>query len=238
MLIIKKQTVFNVIFTIALVFAFGLNFIPDAQTYTTAAPVTSGKIIVIDAGHGSPDGGAVSNSGTLEKDLNLKISKRLGSLLQQSGAYVIYTRSDDNSIADDLNAKIRDIKRSDMRNRKDIKNNSGADLFVSIHMNFFEDPQYSGAQVFYKGTCAQSKMLAESIQQYIKDFADNTNTREAKDSKNSIFILNDSNLPSVLVECGFLSNAAEESKLKTADYQDKIAFSIFSGISNYFTNNT
>lgn len=237
MFIIKKQKIFNVIFAVALICSLGLNFLPKTQSIETAAPITSGKVIVIDAGHGTPDGGAIGYSGTLEKDLNLQIAKRLGSFLQQAGVHVLYTREDDNAVADNLDEKIREIKRSDLKNRKDMKSNSNADLFVSIHMNKFEDSQYKGAQVFYPGNSAESKLLAESVQNFIKNIADSTNTREAKDSKNSIFVLTDSEIPSVLVECGFISNPEEEEKLKTSAYQDNLAFAIFCGITQYFTNN-
>lgn len=238
MILIKKQTLFNLIFTIALIFSFGLNLNPILKTNETAAPLTLGKVIVIDPGHGSPDGGATGYSGSLEKDINLDIAKKLGSYLQQSGAHVIYTREDDNAVTDNLEAKIKEIKRADLSNRKNIKNNSGADLFISIHMNKFEQSKYRGAQVFYPGNCPESKKLAQIIQQSITDFADNSNYREAKDSKNDIFILKDSKIPSVLVECGFLSNPEEEAKLLTQEYQSEIAYAIFGGISRYLAKTT
>lgn len=233
MIVIRKQTLYNLIFAIALIFSFGLNFNPLLRTNETAAPLTLGKVVVIDPGHGSPDGGATGHSGTLEKDINLAIAKKLGSYLQQGGAHVIYTREDDNAVTDNLNAKIKEIKRADLSNRKNLKNNSGADLFISIHMNKFEQSKYKGAQVFYPGNSPESKKLAETIQQSITEFADNTNCREAKDSKNDIFILNDSKIPSVLVECGFLSNPEEEAKLMSQEYQSEIAYAIFGGISRY-----
>ncbi|MBR2405395.1 MAG: N-acetylmuramoyl-L-alanine amidase CwlD, partial [Clostridia bacterium] len=201
-------------------------------------PLTFGRVIVIDPGHGSPDGGATGYSGSLEKDINLDIAKKLGSYLQQGGAYVIYTREDDNAVTDNLEAKIKEIKRADLANRKNIKNNSGADLFISIHMNKFEQSKYKGAQVFYPGNSLESKELAQTIQQSITEFADNSNYREAKDSKNDIFILKDSKIPSVLVECGFLSNPEEEAKLLTQEYQSEIAYAIFGGISRYLAKTT
>lgn len=233
MIVIRKQTLYNFIFAIALIFSFGLNFNPLLRTNETAAPLTFGKVVVIDPGHGSPDGGATGHSGTLEKDINLAIANKLGSYLQQGGAHVIYTREDDNAVTDNLNAKIKEIKRADLSNRKNLKNNSGADLFISIHMNKFEQSKYKGAQVFYPGNSPESKKLAETIQQSITEFADNTNYREAKDSNNDIFILNDSKIPSVLVECGFLSNPEEEAKLMSQEYQSEIAYAIFGGISRY-----
>lgn len=198
---------------------------------TTAVPVNK-KIIVIDAGHGNPDGGAVSPDGTLEKDINLDVAKRLYSLLEKTGAYVIMTRLDDNAVTDDLDAKIREIKRKDLKNRRDIRDNSDADLFVSIHMNKFEQPQYYGAQVFYSETPENSKELAESIQSELIALADPSNTRSPKKAE-GIFILKNSKIPSVLIECGFLSNPSELEKLKTDEYRDTLAWSIYCGIVKY-----
>ncbi len=236
MFFLSKKQIFNIFFASALILSISVNFFPSAETKETAAPPISGKVIVLDAGHGSPDGGGVGISGVLEKDLNLKITKLVGNYLTQSGAKVIYTREDDNSIADDLTKKLREIKRSDLKNRKEIKNNSGADLFISIHMNKFDQPQYKGAQVFYQKGSEESKKLAENIQEKIKAFADAENSRVAKSSDKSIFLLNDSSITSALVECGFLSNPQEEKKLQSKRYQEEIAFAIFSGINEYISN--
>lgn len=234
---LNKQRIYNILFSVALVLAvismFSFN---DGMLYPVMSVPVSGKIIVIDAGHGTPDGGATGVSGAKEKDINLYIAKNLGNYLMQSGAVVIYTREDDGTIADNLDDTIRNIKRNDMSKRKNIRDNSNADMFISIHMNIYSDPKYSGAQVFYKGENAESRMLANSIQNQIKSFVDPANTREAKNSKNEIFILNDSKIPSVLVECGFLSNPGEEKKLLTESYRDEISYAIYSGILKYLSN--
>lgn len=198
---------------------------------TASLPINK-RIIVIDAGHGTPDGGAVSDSGTPEKDINLDVANRLCALLEKTGAYVIMTRLDDNAVTDDLNAKIRDIKRSDLKNRRDIRDNSDADLFVSIHMNKFERPQYYGAQVFYAKTPSESKRLADSIQGELIELADPSNTRASKEA-DGIFILENSDIPAVLVECGFLSNPEEARKLETDKYRDTLAWAVYCGIVKY-----
>ena len=190
------------------------------------------KIIVIDAGHGSPDGGAVADNGTMEKDINLDVANRLCALLEKTGAYVIMTRLDDNAVTDDLNANIMEIKRRDLKNRRDIRDNSDADLFVSIHMNKFEKPQYYGAQVFYSKTPDESKKLAESIQSELINLADPSNTRVPKKA-DGIFILENSKIPSVLVECGFLSNPEEAHKLETDKDRDTLARAVYCGIVKY-----
>lgn len=216
-----------------LVISLGVYFNDNHRYETSVSPLTAGINVIIDPGHGIPDGGAVGISGSVEHEINLKISQKIGDLLQQSGANVIYTREDENSIADKSETKIRDIKKSDMRNRKKIKDNSDADLFISIHMNKFDSPQYCGAQVFYDSESEDSKRLAESIQKYLHDYADKENTRTAQKCENSIYLLKNSKYPSVVVECGFISNPIEEKRLQEESYQDKIAFSVYCGIINY-----
>lgn len=233
---LKKQHIYNFIFVICLVISLIIAITNHTKpTIPTSSTILSGRIIVIDAGHGTPDSGTVGYSGSKEKDINLSVAKRLGNLFIQSGAHVVYTREDDGTIAENLDDTIRNIKRNDMAKRKDIRDNSGADLFISVHMNYFTDPKYRGAQVFYKGSCTESKKLAELIQKNIKEFIDVSNTREAKNSENKIFILNDSKLPSVLVECGFLSNPEEEKNLLNSSYQNDMAYAIFGGVLKYFS---
>ncbi len=233
-IIFKKQYICNSVFAVCLFLSFAVALYNHIKpSLPASATVLNGKIIIVDAGHGTPDNGTTGYSGSREKDINLSVAKKLGNLLMQSGAYVIYTREDDGTIAQNLDDTIRNIKRSDMSKRKTIRDNSGADIFISIHMNYFTDPKYTGAQVFYKSACDESKKLAESIQKSIKKSVDKSNTRKAKDSKNSIFILNDSKLPSVLIECGFLSNPDEEKKLIQDSYQNDMAYAILGGILKY-----
>lgn len=194
----------------------------------------NGRIIVIDAGHGLPDGGAVSENGTVEQGLNLDIAKRLQHMLEQSGAYVLMTRADENSVADNLDTKIREIKRSDLKFRKSLRDSSGCDAFISIHMNKFEQSKYKGAQVFYSKTQVNSKLLGNCLQNSLIEIADPDNKRVAKEADNSIFILKNSDTPSVIVECGFISNAEEEAKLNSEEYREKLAYSIYNGICSYF----
>ena len=204
------------------------------ESIVVSALPFNGKIIVIDAGHGIPDGGAVGISGTIEQSLNLDIALKLQHMLEQSGAYVILTRADENAVAEDLSAKIRDIKRSDLKYRRDMRDNSGCDAFISIHMNKFEQEKYSGAQVFYSASPESSKILGDCIQQKLISVADPQNTRVAKVADSGIFILKNSNVPSAIVECGFLSNIEEEQKLGTEQYREQLAYAIYHGITDYF----
>ena len=194
----------------------------------------NGRIIVIDAGHGLPDGGAVSENGTVEQGLNLDIAKRLQHMLEQSGAYVLMTRADENSVAENLDTKIREIKRNDLKFRKSLRDSSRCDAFISIHMNKFEQSKYKGAQVFYSKTPVNSKLLGNCLQNSLIEIADPDNKRVAKEADNSIFILKNSDTPSVIVECGFISNAEEEAKLNSEEYREKLAYSIYNGICSYF----
>ena len=192
------------------------------------------KTIIIDAGHGGVDGGAVSKEGVSEKDINLSIAKYLESYLTQSGAKVIMTRTKDESIHSKNAKTINEKKKSDLLNRKDKVNSSGADLFISIHQNYFTESKYSGAQVFYEPKSPQSKTCALIIQNSLKDNADNSNLRLPMQIDSSKMLFKDLKTPAVLVECGFLSNPEEASMLSSKEYQQKLAFSIYLGIIQYF----
>ena len=216
--------------------SLAVNIANFTKAEQTLAVPPSGKCVILDAGHGAPDGGAVGISGVLEKDINLKITKKLQRLLEQSGTYVIMTRTDDNNTAPDNKGKIRDIKRADLKARREYKNTPNADIFVSIHMNKFPEQKYKGAQVFYARSPQNSKILGETVQKSFTENLDTSNTRVAKTADNSIYNLKDSKIPSIIAECGFLSNPEEEKLLKSDEYQNKIAWAIYLGINDYFEN--
>ena len=202
-------------------------------TVETAALPCTGRRIIIDAGHGEPDGGAVGNSGVLEKDLNLAISRFLQGYLEQSGAEVVVTRPDDNGIYEPDSKTIRQKKRSDLANREKIIKQSDADLFVSIHMNKFSDAKYSGTQVFYSANHSESKPLAEALQKSLISILEPASEREIKKAGKDIYLLSKTEIPGVLVECGFLSNDREEKLLIKEAYQKKTAWAIYCGIVSY-----
>ena len=184
----------------------------------------SKKIILIDAGHGGADPGKVS--GTIEeKNINLEIAKMLQKYLEQADATVFMTRVDDSDLAR--------TKKSDMHSRKLIANTSSSDIFVSIHQNSFPKSSVQGAQVFYFNTSNNSKRLAECIQKEIKDFVINNNKYEVKENSN-YYVLKQTTMPAVIVECGFLSNPYEKDKLTDPNYQDRLAWAIYMGIVDYF----
>lgn len=183
--------------------------------------------IVLDAGHGGWDPGKTGTQGENEKVLNLAIVEKLASHLEQSGAEVILTRTGD----DALGGK----KQADMAERRRIANESDADILVSIHQNAFPSAKAKGAQVFYYSGSAEGKRLAESVQESLRQRVDGSNQRQAKENQ-AYYILRTTEIPAVIVECGFLSNQEEETLLNDSAYQEKLAWAIYCGILDYFEN--
>ena len=185
-------------------------------------------------GHGKPDEGAQSSTGTTEAATNLKIALKLQNLLEQSGCTVILTRSDENAIYDLDKTTLREKKISDIRNRVKIGNENSADIFVSIHLNAFEQSKYYGAQTFYPKGKDDGKELAQFVQDELKRVVDEDNDRKIK-PRDDIYLLKNAKMPSILIECGFLSNEKESQLLADSKYQDKIAWAIYVGIQKYLT---
>lgn len=195
-------------------------------------PITN-KVVVLDAGHGKPDEGAQSSTGTTEAATNLKIALKVQNLLEQAGCTVILTRSDENAIYD-LDAKtLKQKKVSDIHNRVKIGNSSSADIFVSIHLNKIPQEQYDGWQTFYKKGNEQGQKLATSIQNNLNQAIQKENKRVAKTIEN-IYIIDHVEIPISIVECGFLSNKQEEGLLLQDEYQNRLAWGIYTGIIEYF----
>ena len=189
-------------------------------------------VIVIDAGHGGEDSGAVAN-GIMEKNINLSIALKLRDMLRASGCQVVMTRESDVSIGDASAATTREQKVSDLKNRVKIINDGTNRILVSIHQNKFEQSQYFGTQMFYSKNHAQSRELAEELRKSVTGMLQPDNQRELKPADSNIYILNQAKVPAVIVECGFLSNEQEAKKLADSDYQQKMAFSVFCGIMGY-----
>ncbi|MBQ7039195.1 MAG: N-acetylmuramoyl-L-alanine amidase CwlD [Clostridia bacterium] len=204
-----------------------------SEAASVALPVAD-RIIVIDAGHGGLDGGAVSESGIVEKDINLKIANYLKNYLEQGGAKIVMTRDDDSSLHSDENATVKNKKRQDLLKRREIANKSGADMMISLHLNKFEIEKYKGAQAFYETNFAESKKLATSIQKSLKDNLDKSNTRMEMKIDSSKLQFKELSVPSVLIECGFLSNPDEALLLSTEEYQKKVAFAVYMGILSFY----
>jgi len=177
--------------------------------------------------------GAESKNGITENAINLKITLKVQSLLEQSGATVILTRSDENGIYDLDKQTLREKKVSDIKNRVKIGNESEADIFVSIHLNKIPQTQYYGWQTFYKKSDENSIKLAKSIQQNLNESIQKQNKRESLSIKGK-YIIENVEIPTTLVECGFLSNPEEEAQLQNEEYQDRLAWGIYNGIIDYF----
>jgi len=207
------------------------------QTYDFSKSVwslpLSGKVIILDPGHGGPDGGAVSKEGLVEKEVSLAVSIYLRDLLQQSGAVVFMTRETDTELASDEAKKAGRRKVEDLKNRVNMINQNNADLFISVHLNSIPSPKWRGAQVFYHPQFEESRQVSLFIQDELIRNLENTN-RQAKKNQD-IFLLRHAEIPGSLVEVGFLSNAEESALLETAEYQKKVASSIYQGILRFYS---
>ena len=191
------------------------------------------KVIVIDPGHGGIDGGAKSENGVIEKDINLSISLKTKAALESKGYKVIMTRSEDVGLYTE-GKKVREKKIEDLGNRVKIKKDNKCDAFISIHQNMFPQKNCKGAQV-WSANNEPSQKLGKIIQQKFKEEVDQNNKREAKVAKKEYKILNDGyEGASVIVECGFLSNPEECELLGKEDYQNKIANTLANAIDEYF----
>lgn len=184
--------------------------------------------VVLDPGHGGEDGGALSPGGVRESRLNLEISLRTRDLLRFVGIQVVMTRETDRSIYSPDAETVSEKKVSDLKNRVKLVNETQDALLISIHQNMFSEAKYYGAQVFYSDTRG-SQALAEALQDCFTSKLDPTNHRQAKPCQ-TVYLLNKIRCPGVLIECGFLSNPAEEAKLQDAGYQKKIAAIITAGL--------
>ena len=206
---------------------FLLVFIVD-HVYANSYFPLQGKLIVIDVGHGGIDPGT-SSGDILEKDINLDISLILESELTKKGASVILTRDGDYDLSSP-NAIWR--KKSDFDNRIMLINESKADLYLSIHLNYLTDSKYSGGQIFYSEKNEANKKIAEAIQLAFNDVLESN--RVVKNVPDGLYMYDKLQIPGVLVECGFLSNYQEKIKLTTVEYQKLIAEVITTGVINYF----
>ena len=179
---------------------------------------------VVDPGHGGPDGGKTGVNGKLEKELNLIIAEKVKKLLEEEGIAVIMTREEDGWLAE--------TRIGDLKERVRIMNESKADLAVSIHQNSYHEESVFGAQVFYYTTSGEGKAAAEILQNELLEIDPENKKREK--ANNTYYILKKTEVPTVIVECGFLSNHKEAEKLSDEAYQGKIAEAVVKGIKSFF----
>lgn len=183
--------------------------------------------------HGGIDGGCTSADGVPEKGINLDIMLRLRDLLEINGYEVRVTRDTDRSIHDSGIEGIAEQKSSDMDNRLAVFNENENAICLSIHQNQFTDPKYSGAQMFYSNSNSTSEAFARALQNRFRELLQPDNTREIKLCGKELFLCYYSKNPTVMAECGFMSNPEEAALLNTEEYREKVAFTLYTGISDF-----
>ena len=231
----KKLTFISLAFLVTLI-TCGVNFIDKTHETATPNAIVTNPTVLLDAGHGGEDPGAVSDYSVIsEKDINLSIAKKVQSLLSSQNISTKMTREEDKLEYTPETTNIVQKRRQDLMRRKKMMDENTNGIIVSIHLNKFPQTQYFGAQTFFANNSLESQELAKSIQKKLRETVDPNNTREALLKKEPIIILKNVKNPTVVVECGFLSNEEEEKKLASTEYQDKLALAISEGIKEYLS---
>lgn len=236
-IVLKKRTV-KVLIPAALltgVFIVCIAYLVNYSQKSISTMASMPSTIVIDPGHGGMDGGAEGAGGVIEKDINLDISLKLRTILQANGFQVVMTRDSDVSIHDEGKNKIKSQKTSDMHNRLKIIQKAENPIFLSIHQNQFPEKKYSGAQIFFSPNNPSSELLADRMQNAFATNLQPENKRQIKRSGKELFLLYKTDVPAVLIECGFISNPDEAAQLATEEYRGKVAFTIFCGLADYLS---
>ena len=218
---------------IAIAVFFGVDAYRSSDAYISAMQeLSTDKVIIIDAGHGGEDPGAIGVDGSYEKDINLALAFELGEVLESEGYAVVYTRTEDKLLyTEEENIKgIRKI--SDLKNRCKFAAEYPNAIFLSIHMNSYSNPKYSGLQVYYSNANENSYNLASKIQTSVKTTLQENNNRLIK-SGEGIYVLENVTSPAVLIECGFMTNFEECEKLSQKEYQKQLSFAVVCGIIEY-----
>lgn len=221
---IFSYVLFAILIALVLIFLSSIfnKLISSKENLSSTVKNSDGITYVIDAGHGGEDGGAVADDGTLEKELNLEMSKALHLIFELNGSNVRMTRETDTLLYDhydDLDSYKGKKKVYDLKNRVRITEEYENPVFISIHMNKFPDPKYGGMQIYYSKNDEKSHILADNVQKNYETYIKNANKRAIKSADSSIYVLNNLSCPAILVECGFLSNAKDVASLKTEEYR-------------------
>ncbi len=228
MLIIKRSNIVIISALILTLITFIVCFgsLKSSSALSSEQPKTK---VVLDAGHGGVDGGVSGvNTGIKESVINLSIVKKLERYLIDAGFNVVLTRSTDAGL---YGIATKSLKKKDMQKRKEIIEKAEPSLVVSVHLNKYSLPSRKGAQVFYREDCENGKVLANCIQDAFNELP--SSERNFSALKGDYYILNCTEYPSVIAECGFLSNPEEEAMLVTEEYQDEVAYTLFKGIVSY-----
>lgn len=223
-LTIKRSTLFIILMCVILILSLSAVFFATKETSSPKGSFT----VVIDAGHGGIDGGCVGKmTGVYESDLNLEYAKILACHLENMGISSVLTRRDSNGLYEE---GVSNRKKSDMKKRKEIIENASPMLVVSIHMNSYTRDSSRGAQAFYKKGNEEGGKLCSDIQDELHSMLDYASSQE---KVGDYYIVNCTDIPSVLIECGFLSNREEEALLMSKDYKEKVCYAITCGIIKY-----
>ncbi|HWQ41690.1 MAG TPA: N-acetylmuramoyl-L-alanine amidase [Desulfosporosinus sp.] len=227
----RKTVISGIVLALILTLSLGWEF--SRQDEKIWSWTLGNRVVLIDAGHGGVDPGAVGKGKVLEKDVTLAVSKRLQALVQQSGAKTIMVREDDRDLGTSQGLLRR--KREDLTQRIQLALDTQAEVYISIHANSFPDAKLTGAQTFYHSDSPEGKLLAQSIQRELNAM---TNGNRVIKGNQDIYVLKKAHQAAVTVELGFLSNLAEEQLLATPEYQQKLAVAIYQGLSVYFAKQT
>lgn len=230
-------TIFIIYFVIALIIG---NIFNNKSKKVVAIPEFNTPAIIIDAGHGGEDGGAIAIDGkTLEKDINLSIAKKLNNIIKSNNINTFMIRDTDESIyKKDSNKKtLRRKKVEDLRNRVNIANSNDKNILISIHQNKFPDESLKGIQIFYSGNNENSIKLANFLKEELEKNLNKTKFRENKKSGKEVYLLNKVKVPAVIIECGFISNKEELNNLISEGYQSNLAQYIFLGLKKFLDAN-
>ena len=221
------------LFVLSLVSAILVSFFHPAVKAVFSPGEDTLAVVILDAGHGGMDGGAVSPDGIVEAEINLEITKRLALLMLFCGQRVALTRSDAQDLASPDALTTKERKVSDLKNRVSAVNSATNATLISIHQNSIADhPEVHGAQVFFN-TVGTGNLLAEAVQQRLNQEHNRDNEKSARQIDSSIYLMNKVNCPSILVECGFLSNRSEARALCTPECQKSLALAICAGYLSY-----
>lgn len=229
---IRRKSLYIITSIVMALVALLFIFLYNSRSIPTINILISDKVIGIDPGHGGIDSGAIGLSGIEEAEINLKIALKLRDIIVENGGKVVLTRKTDEGLYTEESKTLKEMKTEDLHKRKEIIENGNCDILISIHLNSFQQSKYYGAQTFYGKDKLESQKLAYSIQKQLREELDENNKRVPQELED-VFLINEINIPSVLVECGFLSNPNEEKLLADESYQRRIALAIYNGIIKY-----
>ena len=207
-------------------------FISEAESAAAGEGEKPLPVIIIDAGHGGRDGGAAADDGTLEKDLNLAVAKELCDLFEGAGYDTVMTRTEDVALGDENSSH---KKLGDLKARVELEKQYKNATLISVHMNKFPVPKYSGLCVYFAKKTEGSAALAEDVRMAVATYLQKENSRQIKGAGSEIYVLDNAPCTAILVECGFLSNPSELALLKTEEYRKKVAACVFTATANYMS---